>query len=232
MEPTAPVAPVAAVLAVKRLDDAKTRLAATTTRDLPHRTLVLAMLLDTMAAVREAGIDVVAVISPDDTVRTAAAEAGAIAIDEPYVAATGPHVRLNAAFGHASAVLRERRPWVERIVLIQADLPAATAQSIREVISASAPHRQSLVTDRDGHGTTILIRAADIVDASRFGTESAAAHRMSGAVDLDPDGLRWPDLRTDVDTLADLTAAGVIGLGTNTARVLHDRHRANVCNCR
>ncbi|MFW0792688.1 2-phospho-L-lactate guanylyltransferase [Gordonia sp. CPCC 205515] len=219
---------VVAVMAVKRLDEAKSRLAASLrVPGTPHGTLVLAMLADTLAAVRAAGVERVVVVSPDDDVLVVAQRAGAVGLREeqprsPDTAAD----RLNHAFSHAHAAAAARWPDAGRIVFIQADLPAATATSLREVLAAAALHPQALLTDRDGTGTTILVRDTDILEAPRFGPNSAAAHRDSGAVDLDPTQRNWLDLRTDVDTAADLEAARLLGCGPHTTAELSRRATA------
>lgn len=216
-----------AVMAVKRLDEAKSRLAASLRAPgVPHGALVLAMMSDTLAAVQQAGIERIVVVSPDDDVLATAARAGAVGVREAAVAADYAADRLNLAFAHARGTAAQRWPDLARIVYIQADLPAATAHSLREVLTAAAPHPQSVVTDRDGTGTTILVRAADIAEPPRFGTDSAAAHRLAGALELDPARSHWSDLRTDVDTAADLEAARLIGCGPHTAAELVRRAAA------
>lgn len=211
----------AAVLAVKDLAAAKSRLAPTSTPR--HRALVMAMFLDTVTTITEAGIDQVVVVSPDPTVRAAARRFGVVAVSEqPHPAGTtaSTNTGLNAALARGSDVARQRWPHVTRMLLIQADLPSVTAQSIREALDAAAPYPQAMVTDRSGVGTALLIRDTDRLDPPLFGADSAAAHRDSGVVELDPDHRRWPDLRTDVDTADDLAAATALGLGSHTATAL------------
>lgn len=213
---------VVAVLAVKRLAEAKSRLAASRGRasDGLHRDLVLAMLLDTMDALRQAGVDRIVVISPDTKVLTAAHAAGATSVGEDRIAEPIGTDRLNQSFAEASALARRRWPTMRTVMLVQADLPAATAPSMRAVIDAARGLPQAVLTDRNGHGTTVLLRERGITEPPRFGPGSAAAHRATGAVELDPQHRRWPDLRTDVDTAADLDAAQSLGVGRHTAAVL------------
>lgn len=213
---------VVAVLAVKHLTEAKSRLAASRRRadaGPPHRALVLAMLLDTLDAIASAGIDRIVVVSPDDLVLAAARSVGAIGVPETSTSPAGVD-SLNLAFSHGAATARDRWPAIARIICVQADLPAARAESIRGVLAAAAGHAQSVLTDRAGTGTTMLIRSVDIEEPPRFGPASAEAHRRAGAVELDPDHLRWPDLRTDVDTDTDLAAADALGLGRHTSATM------------
>ncbi len=223
-------ADVAAVMAVKRLDDAKSRLAASRASEPTdmHRALVLAMMRDTLGAVTAAGIGHVLVVSPDDDVLLAARAAGARGLRE----ASGPagvdaSQLLNHAFSQAAAAVRGHWPTTRMVMMIQADLPAATAASLRALVSVARGHREAVLTDRNGTGTTILVRDTAVSDPPRFGADSAAAHRGAGAVELDPGRVRWPDLRTDVDTAADLEAADALGLGRYTAGALGRRSPAD-----
>ena len=86
-------------------------------------------------------------------------------------------------------------------------------------LTAATGHRLSMVTDRGGSGTTALAVTGGSTLAARFGPESAARHRESGAVCLDRllDADALAGLRCDVDTLADLRVATDLGLGKNTA---------------
>lgn len=220
-----------AVLAVKSLDHAKTRLlteapaagAPLTDAEAGWRTrlsgrrrdLVVAMLCDTVDSVRGAGVEHVVVVTPDDAVLTAAADAGAHGVRE---SADAPS--LNGALMQGTQAARILDPAAGTVLLVQADLPAARADSLREIVAAGARRGLAMVTDHAGDGTALLIRPAAAVEPPRFGPASARAHRLSGADDLDPTGQRWPDVRTDVDTLDDLRAAVRLGVGGHTRAVL------------
>jgi len=199
--------PLAVVLAVKELAHAKSRL---TGRDVPPHerpALVAAMFADTVEAVRAAGPAVIAVVSPDPALRSRAAELGALIVDDPGDG-------LNAALVAGAAAAYARLP-IARVAFLQADLPALRTDSLVGALSAAAPHRAAFVADRDGTGTVLLTGAPGLTPA--FGAGSATAHRDSGAVELDRAARRWPDLRTDVDTVADLAQARRLGLGQHTA---------------
>jgi 2-phospho-L-lactate guanylyltransferase len=228
--PAAGGATVAAVLAVKSLQRAKSRLVATLSAATGHdepttrRSLVLAMFLDTVEALRGAGVSRVVVVSPDDEVLDAARRAGTHGLPEVDSPTTGSG--LNSAFGHGARWARETWPDSTRLVFVQADLPAATSDSLRAVLREAPAHRLSFLTDRDGTGTVLLHgnllpdETGALDDAPRFGPGSAAAHRAAGAVELDPAHTRWIELRTDVDTATDLVAAGALGIGPHTAEAL------------
>jgi 2-phospho-L-lactate guanylyltransferase len=76
------------------------------------------------------------------------------------------------------------------------------------------------VPDRAREGTAALVLADPSDRTILFGPGSAAAHGDSGAHDLTDGDARWPDLRTDVDTVDDLAAARRLGVGVRTDRVL------------
>jgi 2-phospho-L-lactate guanylyltransferase len=84
-----------------------------------------------------------------------------------------------------------------------------------------AAGRRAFCSDRLGTGTTLLLAPPGQPLDPRFGSDSAAAHRASGAHELPG---RWPGLRCDVDTVADLTAAGQLGLGRFTRAALAVAH--------
>ncbi|MGU3293887.1 2-phospho-L-lactate guanylyltransferase [Williamsia sp. M5A3_1d] len=216
---------LAAVLAVKDLTDAKSRLSPVLSAG-ARRDLVLAMMADTVVAARAAGAADVVVVTPDAAVAAAVAELGARAVGDRPRALDGvgdpahDGGPLNRAFARGIAAATDRAPGT-RVIVLQADLPTVRAAHLREVLAKSTAHDRSFVPDRSGSGTAMLILSDTAEVTTRFGLDSAAAHRAGGAVDLtagDPD--RWPDLRADVDTVDDLRVARALGVGPATARVL------------
>jgi 2-phospho-L-lactate/phosphoenolpyruvate guanylyltransferase len=205
---------VAVVIAVKRLDAAKTRLTPVIAAD-DRRALVLAMLTDTIAAAHGAGLHQLVVVSPDSSVAAVASAAGAgTVVDDGEV--------LNDAF--AIGIEHALTLWPgSRILVLQADLPAARPESLDAAVARSAQHERSYIPDHSGTGTTALFLNVDRpggADVLRFGANSASEHRGRGAVDLTTGADRWPDLRMDVDTVDDLLAAQHIGLGSATSSVV------------
>ena len=229
---------VVAVLAVKRLGDAKSRLVSTMSDaagvETPETSLielspaqrerlradpgafVLAMLADTIGTLHEAGIRDVVVVTPDDRVRERAQQLSAHVVDEPGDVAGD----LNAAYALGAAEARTMWPLHRWVVIVQADLPAAQPSSLREIVDAAVERGESMVTDRAGTGTSLLLRPMTAHELPRFGPDSAAAHRSAGVVELDPEHLLWPDVRTDVDTATDLAVARELGLGPHTTAAL------------
>lgn len=201
---------------VKSLARAKTRLrgAADGGAGSPraHRTLALALARDTIAAAAGAAMvhRVVAVCS-DAVVRQALARDGVAVIgDEP---AAG----LNPALRYGAALLRATSPTVA-VGALQADLPALRPEELDGAVGEGlATGCRVFCTDRSGIGTTLLLAPPHLHLDPRFGPGSAAAHRAGGAREL---AGRWPGLRCDVDTVADLAVAADLGLGPFTRAAL------------
>lgn len=123
---------VAAVIAVKRLTAAKTRLAPVLDPD-TRETVVLAMLLDTIAAA--AAVASVIVVTPDPVAADAARALGAQVLADPTP--PGHPDPLNNAIGAAEAVLRETTP---NVIALQGDLPALQSRELAEAIAAARAH--------------------------------------------------------------------------------------------
>ncbi|SIS07587.1 2-phospho-L-lactate guanylyltransferase [Williamsia sterculiae] len=217
------------VLAVKDLALAKTRLAEQLSTGIRAR-LVLAMMRDTVAVLHRSGAAGVVVVSPDPRVLAAAEESGARVLAESATpgASTRGHAQLNRAFVAGSTVAAHA--WEDpRVMLVQADLPAARADHLATAADLAIGTARAIITDRDGSGTTLLVvdRAGELTDRPpRFGSGSARRHVAQGATDLST--LRghppWPDLRTDVDTLEDLAVAAHLGTGDHTRAVIAELH--------
>jgi 2-phospho-L-lactate/phosphoenolpyruvate guanylyltransferase len=188
------------IIAVKNLATAKSRLAPSLTAPDRER-LVLGMLTHAIAVAFTAA-RTVAVISPDPAAKAAAGQAGARFIfDDTSADHPDP---LNNALRSAATQLRASSP---NLVVLQADLPAVTAQEFAAAMRAARSHSRSFVADRHGTGTAALFSTDGDLNPL-FGIDSAQRHRDSGAVELAGD---WPGLRCDVDTLEDLAAARELG---------------------
>jgi 2-phospho-L-lactate/phosphoenolpyruvate guanylyltransferase len=202
---------IALIIAVKRLAAAKTRLApvfSARTRE----SVVLAMLMDTLtAATRIRSLRSITVVTPDEAAAAAAADLGADVLTDPTP--DGHPDPLNHAIAAAEQALADSSP---NLVVLQGDLPALQTQELDEAIAAARHHRRSFVADRLGTGTSALCAFGAALDP-RFGSDSSARHRRSGAIELTG---AWPGLRCDVDTPADLAAARRLGVGAATARAI------------
>ncbi|MFD6198469.1 2-phospho-L-lactate guanylyltransferase [Mycobacteriaceae bacterium NPDC060252] len=188
------------IIAVKNLASAKSRLAPSLSASERER-LVLGMLTHAISVAFTAA-RTVAVISPDPAAKAAAGQAGARFIfDDTPADHPDP---LNNALRSAATQLRASSP---NLVVLQADLPAVTAEEFAAAMRAARNHPRSFVADRHGTGTAALFSTNGDLDPL-FGIDSARRHRDSGAVELAGD---WPGLRCDVDTLEDLAAARELG---------------------
>lgn len=199
------------IIAVKRLTDAKTRLAVAF--DPPTReALVLAMLTDTVAAAAAVpAVTTITVVTPDEQVAASARRLGArIVVD---AAPPGHRDPLNHAITHAERTVAD---LTANIVVLQGDLPALRPEELGAAIDAAGGHQRSFVADRHRSGTAALFAFGVPLDA-RFGNDSRERHRRSGAVELTG---RWPGLRCDIDTPADLAVARRLGVGTSTTAVI------------
>lgn len=204
------VSGVELVVPVKRLDRAKSRLRGT----LPaarHPDLVLALLLDTLAAATAAArVRRLFVVCEDDRVTAALAAAalpGVTWTDERGLPGLNAALRYGAeAVSAAGAV----------VGALQADLPALRAADLDAALAEAAGHR-AFCPDHEGTGTTLLVAAPGSPLTPAFGVGSAAAHSSGGAV---PVGHDLASLRCDVDTAADLDRARRLGLGPHTTALL------------
>ncbi len=205
---------VALIIAVKRLAAAKTRLApvfSARTRE----SVVLAMLVDTLSAAAGVGsFGSITVITPDEAAGTAAAALGANVLADPTPEGHGDP--LNNAITVAE---QEAAESFSNVVVLQGDLPALQTQELSEAVAAARHHQRSFVADRLATGTAALFAFGSALDP-KFGSDSSARHRRSGAIELTG---AWPGLRCDVDTPADLAAARRLGVGAATARALTQR---------
>jgi 2-phospho-L-lactate/phosphoenolpyruvate guanylyltransferase len=198
------------VVPVKSADVAKSRLS-TYAGDL-RADLARAFAIDCLAATVEApGVRETVVVTDDPMVRDMAL--GCVVV--PDVPAAG----LNAAVRHGAEIAGARHPDLG-VALLAADLPALRSVELARALTRAGIHPRALVTDRHGTGTNLLTTATGLAVLARFEGASAAAHRATGAVDLDEP---LPTVRTDVDTPDDLRAAMRLGVGPATRAVL-ERH--------
>jgi 2-phospho-L-lactate guanylyltransferase len=195
------------VVPVKVLARAKSRLTGLDSRR--RAELALAMAADTVVAGASCpAVGQVIVVTDDETARGELAGLGATIIgDEP---AGG----LNPALVFGAAYASVRWPRCGRAGLA-ADLPALGSAELGRALTAAAARPEAFVPDAAGTGTTLYAAAPESEFRPRFGPGSRAAHRASGAAELDIAGIAG--LRRDVDTIADLRLAAAIGLGPRTS---------------
>lgn len=178
-----------------------------------HLRLALALARDTVRAAAQAvTVRRLVVICSDETVRAVLARDGIETVPDE------PDAGLNPALRHGETFLRGQRT-TGAIGALLADLPALRPEELDDAVRAGlAAGRRAFCSDRLGLGTTLLLAPAGQPLDPRFGRYgSAAAHRASGAQELSG---RWPGLRCDVDTVADIVVADELGLGRFTRAAL------------
>lgn len=202
------------VVPVKRVPLAKSRLVG-----LPgplRADLVVAMAADTVAAaVRCRLVAAVYVVTDDPRAARALTAGGA------NLVADEPDAGLNPAIAHGAAVAARARPDCG-VAALAADLPALAATELEVALAAAGRHPRALVADHGGLGTTLLTAAPGVALAPAYGVSSKQRHLESGVVELAL--ADCPGLRRDVDTLQDLAAAEVLGLGPFTSAVRRNAH--------
>ena len=198
-----------AVVPVKELAVAKTRI------DLPgddRQDLALAMASDVVAACLSASALVATlVITNDPRAARTLGELGA------SVVADSEDSGLNPALVDGARLAQGWHPRAG-VLAVSSDLPALRATTIDELLEQAGLAGRAMVADAEGTGTTLLADRRPGALGPDFGSGSRNRHVAAGAVELDPG--RWPDARRDVDTLADLAAAVVLGVGPQTAAVV------------
>lgn len=208
---------VGLIIAVKRLAVAKTRLAPVFSAATRER-VVLAMLLDTIAAATKVpALCGITVVTPDEVAAEAARQMGAAILFDPTP--DGHPDPLNNAILAAESVVVTTPDPPPNVAVLQGDLPALQAQELSQAISAARAHKRSFVADRHGSGTAALFAFGSLLQPA-FGKDSARRHRGSGAVELTGP---WPGLRCDIDTPDDLAAARRLGVGTATTQAVARR---------
>ena len=188
---------IAAVVPVKRLDEAKGRLAALLAPD-ERRRLALAMLEDVLRAVQAVPrVDLVAVVSPDGDALARASALGAETIEER------PLVRgVNQALAQAARTLVDR--GADALLVIAADIPTALPADIEALIDA-LPGRGIAICPTEDRGTGALaLRPPDVIPF-RYGRHSSVVHKREAvARGLPARVVRLASLAHDVDEPGDL----------------------------
>ena len=177
-----------------------------------RRDLAAAFALDTVAACLAAdGVARVLAVTDDVPFARRLTDAGCAAIPDGVA---GDH---NGSLRQAAAEVARRWPGLVPVALC-ADLPSLRPEDLDEALARIPADRPAFVADADGLGTTLYAAPHGAFDP-RFGPDSRAAHLDAGAWEI-PGELR--SLRRDVDDLADLRAARVLGVGAHTAAFADD----------
>ena len=203
----------AALVPIKRLGAGKSRLAAIVGRGAAER-LTRALLADVLDALGQRDeIARVVVVTPDREVAEAARAADA----EAFVRADPG---LNESLDAAAAELA--RDGAESLLVVLGDVAGVLPGEIGalyEALAGLGGRGVVLAPSSDGR-TSALLRAPHDVIPSRFGKESAAAHREAArAAGVPIAELPLPSLAVDLDTVADAEAL-LAGPGARRTRAL------------
>jgi 2-phospho-L-lactate guanylyltransferase len=187
---------VSVVVPVKDLQGTKSRLAPILDPG-ARAGLTLYMMGRVVAAVMEAGIDDVCVVSPD-----------AIVLDEAQRRGATPLLQESRGLNPALEEGRRRALdlGASTLLIFPADMPLLDAEDVRAVLEAADGPTVVIAPDGAHSGTnTLLVRPPDALPFA-FGPESFAAHlgaaRKRG---LDVRVCERPHLAFDLDTAGDLT---------------------------
>ena len=199
---------LAIVIPVKRLDEAKSRLAEVL--DEEHRQALMRDLIARVAtAARQAACGPIWIATSDPGGPALAADLGVDVVSDGDLA-------WNQGLEHARRLLD---PLPERVLYLAGDLPRVTAEEVRE-LAVAAPARGVVIgRARDGGTNALLVSPADAL-TPRFGEHgSAAVHRYAAlAAGLEVVILDLPGVALDIDTPQDIVDAG-LPLPADSSRV-------------
>lgn len=205
---------IAALVPLKRLDLAKSRLAAALGRD-AARALALAMLDDVLAPlVASPRIAITAVVTEDEDAAAAARRAGARAL---VMSDLGLDACLDAAAAQLAA------EGAQAVLIVLGDVAGIDAGDVNALLDAlhELGERGVVLAASDDGGTAALLRAPHDVIPSRFGGASAAAHRAAARMAGVPlREVARPGLSIDLDGPDDLAALRRLPGGARRTRAL------------
>lgn len=203
----------AAILPVKRIANAKQRLAASVDAELRPR-LARAMVADVLEALaRTPAIELTILVTGQEDI----AEQGR---------ARGAEVLFDAADGGQSAAVavgcaRALELGFERALCVPGDCPALTPGALSQLLGPPSAGELVVVPDRHGSGTNALLLSPPDAIAPGFGPDSFERHcRAARGAGLQVRVERPPALLLDIDTGADLLElrARLAGAGDGAAR--------------
>ncbi|HSK49521.1 MAG TPA: 2-phospho-L-lactate guanylyltransferase [Solirubrobacterales bacterium] len=207
-----------AVLPIKRLDEAKRRLAVGID-DERRRALVSAMAADVLAAIGAArSIERTIVVSGDPVVQELANGAQAEVVPDP------------ADEGHSEAALagiaRAEVEGARCVVLLPGDCPLLDPRELDSLLTAIPSDYVGIVPNRHGSGTNALVLSPPSAIVPAFGEGSCERHVAAAREAGIPFAVEeLPSLGLDLDTPADLIALtreleAQRGRGRRTAKTL------------
>jgi 2-phospho-L-lactate/phosphoenolpyruvate guanylyltransferase len=173
-------------------------------------------LLDVISAVRGSSeVSHIRVVTADPTVADIAAAQNC------FITVEAAPDGINQAVAQAALEV----PPGHGIAVILGDLPCLTPGALNVALETAARVEVAFVSDEAGTGSTMWFSRKGGPIETHFGERSRAAHRASGATEIDaePGSLWSAQLHRDVDTEVDLWDAIRIGVGRNTADVVTAR---------
>lgn len=200
-----------ALVPAKRLNEAKSRLG--------RHDLTLPFLSDVVFALQRSElIEHVSVISSDPDIRQHVTNLGCSVISEPDT-------------GGLTGAIAQGMQWcadhgVSHVLVALGDLPCLNAGHVDEFLGAGSDHEASFLADAEGTGSTLWMRTTETAPAPKFGFRSRAAHRETGAHEVE--GSNFSGARRDVDTEVNLWDAIRIGVGSHTDLALSNQKPAIV----
>jgi len=205
----------AAILPVKRFSLAKRRLGASVA-DTLRLELAGAMVADVLEALAESEcIEITIVVTHEASVAHAAAELGAVVLDDALEAGQSAAAQLGARHAMASGI--------ERVLCVPGDCPALDPTELDALLQAPpgggerGTRREPevvIIPDRHGTGTNGLLLSPPDVILPSFGPESFERHRaLALAAGVACRVERPPSLLLDIDTGADLAALRALPIG-------------------
>lgn len=191
------------VLPIKSFGAAKTRLGnllGTGSR----RALAQAMSSDVLGALRRArGVDVIAVVTGDPLVQSAAAGSAVTVLPDAHE--RGQSAAAQIGIRHAL------ESGFDRVLLVPGDTPLLDPAEVDALLARSEESgvEAVIVPDRHGEGTNALLLTPPSALEPSFGPDSLARHRAAAeAAGLNFTVERVPSLEIDVDTPDDFAELG------------------------
>ncbi len=186
-----------AIIPVKRLEDAKQRLAPSVQLG-NRRALVESMFSDAMLALRRvASIDQIFVVTSDPVASQIAAGHNTIVVED-------------TASSHSEAaqlgIRRALATGATRALLVPGDCPLIDPAELEQLIARPVPERSVLIVpDRHGEGTNALLLTPPDAMTPAFGEGSRKRHtELAIAQGATPEVIGVPSLALDIDTPEDL----------------------------
>jgi 2-phospho-L-lactate/phosphoenolpyruvate guanylyltransferase len=170
-----------------------------------HRSLVLAMLADVLAAATEVSRTVV--VTGDEDGRRVASEAGAEVVDDP---GGGQGAAVAAAIGLFPS---------DAVLIVNADVPCVVPYDLRSLIASTPRGGIALVASEDGRTNALSLPAPQLFEPL-YGPRSAERFKRAAVeLGLEVVAAAIPNLVDDVDTRRDLQRVQS-RLGTRTQAAL------------